>query len=300
MRIVVFGQQAFGKDVFDSLVAAGEEVVGVSTPKPREGRTDPLAEAAKEKNIPNVFTRELRKDEGFDEYLSWKPDLLVFAFVTDIVRQNVLDAATHGAIQYHPSLLPLHRGRAAMNWAILAGREETGLTIFWVDEGIDTGPVILQKKTNIGENDTVGSIYFNELYPMGVEALTEAVGLVRSGKAERVVQDESLATYEGPCEDSHGILNFSAHGQIVHNTIRGCEPQPGASAQLNDTNLKLFGSVYSPGGGVNDEPGTIIDIIDGAALVSTIGGTIKISRVQRLGEKKVAAGDVLKIGDVLS
>jgi methionyl-tRNA formyltransferase len=187
-----------------------------------------------------------------------------------------------------------------MNWAILAGREETGLTIFWVDEGIDTGPVILQKKTNIGENDTVGSIYFNELYPMGVEALTEAVGLVRSGKAERVVQDESLATYEGPCEDSHGILNFSAHGQIVHNTIRGCEPQPGASAQLNDTNLKLFGSAYSPGGAVNDEPGTIVDIIDGAAFVSTIGGTIKISRVQQLGEKKVAAGDVLKIGDVLS
>ena len=118
MRIVVFGQQAFGKDVFDSLVAAGEEVVGISTPKPREGRTDPLAEAAKEKDIPNVYTRELRKDEGFDEYLSWKPDLLVFAFVTDIVRQNVLGAATHGAIQYHPSLLPLHRGRAAMNWAI--------------------------------------------------------------------------------------------------------------------------------------------------------------------------------------
>ena len=142
MRIVVFGQQAFGKDVFDSLVAAGEEVVGISTPKPREGRTDPLAEAAREKNIPNVFTRQLRKDEGFAEYLSWKPDLLVFAFVTDIVRQNVLDAATHGAIQYHPSLLPLHRGRAAMNWAILAGRQETGLTIFWVDEGIDTGPII--------------------------------------------------------------------------------------------------------------------------------------------------------------
>lgn len=300
MRIVVFGQQAFGKDVFDSLITAGEEVVGISTPKPREGRTDPLAEAAKEKDIPNVFTRELRKAEGFDEYLSWKPDLLVFAFVTDIVRQNVLGAATHGAIQYHPSLLPLHRGRAAMNWAILAGREETGLTIFWVDEGIDTGPIILQKKTNINKDDTVGSIYFNELYPMGVEALTEAVGLVRSGKAERIMQNESLATYEGPCEDNHGILNFSAHGQIVHNTIRGCDPQPGASAQHNENNLKLFGSSYNPGGAVNDEPGTIVEIIDGAALVSTVGGTVKISRVQQPGEKKVAAGDVLRIGDVLS
>ncbi|HIE83785.1 MAG TPA: methionyl-tRNA formyltransferase, partial [Dehalococcoidia bacterium] len=200
----------------------------------------------------------------------------------------------------HPSLVPLHRGRAAMNWAILAGRKETGLTIFWVDEGIDTGPIILQKKTNISEDETVGSIYFNELYPMGVEALTEAVGLVRSGKAESIVQNESLATYEGPCEDNHGILNFSAHGQIVHNTIRGCDPQPGASAQLNEINLKLFGSSYNPGGAVNDKPGTVVEITDGAAVVSTIGGTVKISRVQQPGEKKVAAGDVLRLGDVLS
>ena len=119
MRIVVFGQQAFGKDVFDSLQEAGENVVGVSTPKIADGKSDPLDDAAKDAGIPNIFTRELRNEEKFNEYLSWQPDLLVFAFVTDIVRQNVLDAATHGAIQYHPSLLPLHRGRAAMNWAIL-------------------------------------------------------------------------------------------------------------------------------------------------------------------------------------
>ena len=108
-----------------------------------------------------------------------------------------------------------------MNWAILQGREETGLTIFWVDEGIDTGPVILQKRTPIEADDTVGSIYFNRLYPMGVEALTEAVGLVRTGDAPSIVQDETIATYEGPCEPEHGVINFSAHGQLVHNTIRG-------------------------------------------------------------------------------
>ena len=299
MRIVVFGQQAFGKDVFDSLQEAGENVVGVSTPKIADGKSDPLDDAAKDAGIPNIFTRELRNEEKFNEYLSWQPDLLVFAFVTDIVRQNVLDAATHGAIQYHPSLLPLHRGRAAMNWAILQGREETGLTIFWVDEGIDTGPVILQKSTPIEADDTVGSIYFNRLYPMGVEALTEAVGLVRTGDAPSIVQDETIATYEGPCEPEHGVINFGGHGQLVHNTIRGCDPQPGASASLNGSTLKLFGSSYLPGGGVKDVPGTVLSATDQGVEVSVIGGSITLQRVQQPGSKKVPASEILSVGDIL-
>jgi len=297
MRIVLFGQAAFGKDVFEALVAAGEEVVGVSTPRPGS-RPDPLFEAAMQHKIPVIETPSLRQDEPFKQYLALKPDLLVFAFVTDIVRKRVLEAATYGAIQYHPSLLPLHRGRAAMNWAITAGATTTGISIFWVDEGIDTGPILLQREVEIAENDTVGTLYFDRLYPMGVEALVEAVRLVREGNAPRIEQDHSLATYEPPAAAEHARIDWQQHGRVVHNLIRGSDPQPGAWCILKDAPLRLFGSQWRPGH-PDQPPGTVVAIVDGAAEISTIGGTIIINRVQRDGQGKDAAGNVLQAGDVL-
>ena len=174
MRIVLFGQAAFGKDVFDALQAAGEDIVGVSTPKPGE-RGDPLHDAATEAGIPVLITRALRKDETFEQYQALDPELLVFAFVTDIVRKNVLDVPKHGTIQYHPSLLPKNRGISSMAWPVINGETKTGVSIFWVDEGIDTGPILIQREVDILPEDTVGSMYFDRLYPMGVEMLTEAV-----------------------------------------------------------------------------------------------------------------------------
>ena len=156
--------------------------MGVSTPRQGQ-RPDPLFEAACVAGVPIIETPDLRQDGPFEQYLALKPDLLVFAFVTDIVRKRVLDAATYGAIQYHPSLLPLHRGRTAMNWAIISGAEKTGLSIFWVDEGIDTGPILLQREIEIGPDDTLGTIYFGNLYQMGVTALVDAVRMVREGTA---------------------------------------------------------------------------------------------------------------------
>jgi methionyl-tRNA formyltransferase len=297
MRIVLFGQAAFGKDVFEALRAAGEEVVGVSTPR-QGSRTDPLFEAATAARVPVIETPALRKDEPFQQYLALKPDLLVFAFVTDIVRKRVLDAAVHGAIQYHPSLLPLHRGRTAMNWAIMAGAQKTGLTVFWVDEGIDTGPIVLQREMEIAPNDTVGSLYFDRLYPMGIEALVDAVRMVRVGNAPRIRQDDSQATYEPPCGPEHAKVDWFQHGRVVHNLVRGCDPQPGAASRLRNETVRLFGSRYQPGH-PDQPPGTVVAIVDGRAEVSAIGGTITIERVQRDGQAKVAAGDVLQAGDVL-
>jgi methionyl-tRNA formyltransferase len=297
MRIVLFGQAAFGRDVFEALRTAGEEVVGVSTPRPGT-RPDPLFEAATAADVPVIETPALRRDEPFEAYQAWRPDLLVFAFVTDIVRKRVLDAATHGAIQYHPSLLPLHRGRTAMNWAIMSGTERTGLTIFWVDEGIDTGPILLQREVAIGPEDSVGSLYFNHLYPMGVEALVEAVRLVREGSAPRTPQDHQRATYEPPCGPEHAKVDWYQHGRVVGNLIRGCDPQPGATATLRGEPLRLFDARYRPGA-PDEPPGTVVTLIDGAAEIAVIGGTIIAGRVQREGNAKVAASDVLRAGDVL-
>jgi len=297
MRIVLFGQAAFGKDVFEALIEAGEQIVGVSTPR-AGSRPDPLAEAATARGIPNIETPALRQDDPFQQYLDLKPDLLVFAFVTDIVRKRVLDAATYGAIQYHPSLLPAHRGRSAMNWAITSGAAKTGLTIFWVDEGIDTGPVILQREVEVDEDDTVGSLYFNHLYPMGVQALVEGVRLVREGDAPRRDQDETRATYEPPAAAEHARIDWMQHARVVHNLIRGSDPQPGAWSLLQGAPLRIFGLHFQPGH-PEQPPGTVVDTADGQAVIAAIGGSVVVQRVQREGEAKVAAAEVLHPGDVL-
>ena len=297
MRIVLFGQAAFGKDVFEALRAAGEEIVGVSTPRPGS-RPDPLFEAASIAGVPVIETPALRQDGPFEQYLALKPDLLVFAFVTDIVRKRVLDAATHGAIQYHPSLLPLHRGRTAMNWAIISGAEKTGLSIFWVDEGIDTGPILLQREVEIAPADSVATLYFDRLYPMGVEALVEATRLVREGNAPRVPQNHALATYEAPCGPEHANIDWMHHSRVVSNLIRGCDPQPGAVSQLRGEPVRLFEAQLRPGA-PGEPPGTVMAIVDGRAEIAGVGGTIVIGRAQRAGAAKQAAGEVLMVGDVL-
>src|SRR5512141_2346815 len=202
MKIALIGQAAFGKAVFDALLAAGEQIVAVSSITGSEERPDPLWAAAGDVGIARFPTGQLKKPDVLDAYAKTAPDLGVMAFVTHILPERVLDLPPHGTIQYHPSLLPRHRGISAMHWAIRQGNERTGLTIFWVDKGIDTGPVLLQREAAIDPDDTVGSLYFDKLFQPGVEALVESVRLVREGAAPRIAQDEALATYEPPADDS--------------------------------------------------------------------------------------------------
>jgi methionyl-tRNA formyltransferase len=301
MRIALFGQAAFGKDVLDALRAAGEQVVGVSTPRPG-ARPDPLATAAAEAGLPVIATPDLRKPEAFEAYRAWGAELLVFAFVTDIVRKNVLDAAPRGAIQYHPSLLPKHRGRSSIAWPVIAGEAETGVTVFWVDEGIDTGPVLIQRTVPIGPEDSVATLYFNQLYPLGVAMLTEAVGLVREGRAPRLEQDHPAASYEPPLGPEHGDIDWSRPGRALFNHVRGCDPTPGAAAQLREGSravVRLFNARYADAA-PTEAPGTVTAVRDGGAVeIATIGGLLTVARVQPEGAAKVAAAEVLRAGDVL-
>src|SRR5213082_2081382 len=176
MRIVVHGQQAFGKAVLEALIMRGEDVVAVYVAPEKEGaRADPLKEAALAAKLPVYQPASYRKPEVWEECRALKPDLQVMAFVTLFVPSEFLNIPTHGSIQYHPSLLPKGRGASAINWPIINGETETGLSIFWPDDGLDTGDVLLQKTTPISNTDTLGSVYFDRLFPMGVDAMMEAV-----------------------------------------------------------------------------------------------------------------------------
>src|SRR6516162_6772509 len=173
MRIVVHGQQAFGKAVLEALLKRGEDVVGVYVAPEKPGqKADPLKEAALAAKLPVFQPASYRK-----------PEVQVMAFVTLFVPEEFLNIPTHGSIQYHPSLLPAYRGASAINWPIILGEKETGLSIFWPDNGLDTGDVLLQKKTPISGTDTLGTVYFDRLFPLGVEAMLESVDLVKAGKA---------------------------------------------------------------------------------------------------------------------
>ena len=227
MRIVVHGQQAFGKAVLEALLERGEDVVAVYAP-PEGGRPDPLAEAAEAAGLPLVRPASFKDPAVLEEFRALEPDLQVMAFVTLIVPAEFLSVPTHGTIQYHPSLLPLHRGRSAINWPVIKGETETGLTVFWPDGGIDTGDVLLQRRTPISATDTLGSLYFDRLFPMGVDALVDAVGLVQGrdgapAAAGRVSGHLRGAVREG--ERAHRL------GQAVPAAPRpGARLRPGARA----------------------------------------------------------------------
>src|SRR5207344_1464351 len=200
MRIVVHGQQAFGKAVLEALLKRGENVIAVYVAAEKPGaKADPLKEAALAAKLP-VYQPA--------SYRTLKPDLQVMAFVTLFVPEDFLNIPTKGSIQYHPSLLPKYRGPSAINWPIIQGDTETGLSIFWPDNGLDTGDVLLQKKTPISDTDSLGSVYFDRLFPMGVEAMLEAVDLVKAGKAPRIKQDHAQATYEGRCGPDNARIDW--------------------------------------------------------------------------------------------
>jgi methionyl-tRNA formyltransferase len=303
MRIVVHGQQAFGKAVLEKLLERGEDVIAVYGAEDKNGRVDPLIAFAREKGLPVYQPKSFRNNEEVAvEFRALKPDLQVMAYVTKFVPSAFLDIPTHGSIQYHPSLLPLHRGPSSINWPIIMGSKKTGLTIFWPDDGLDEGPVLLQKEVDIQPDDTLGSLYFNHLFPMGVEAMVEAIDMVRNGTAPKVVQDESKATYESWCKADDVQLDWSKPVDDVYNMIRGSDPQPGAWSTHNGKTLKIFDSARNSGDG--GPAGSITAITDDGFTVAGKGGAIDVKRVrpedgQKMSAAEYAAESGMKVGDVL-
>ncbi len=303
MRIVIIGQAAFGEKTLQALTEMGEEVIGVYTPPDIPGRADPLKELAAQSGIPTFQPEGMRALEVYDEYIKLKPDLNVMAFVTSIIPESIFSYPKLGTIQYHPSLLPKHRGGSAINWAIINGETKTGVTIFWPDKGIDAGPILLQKEVEISPDDTVGSLYFGKLFPLGIEALVESVELVKKGTAPRIAQDESHATYEGLCTEKDSVIDWLQPVNKVYKLIRGTNPQPGAITHLRGKRFKIFDSELVVGE-MNGLPGQVIDITERGVKVASIGGAILVKRVQVEGSPKIAGAELaeqadLKVGDKL-
>jgi len=291
VRVSIIGQAAFGEAVFRRLRDDSFDIAAVCAPAPIDGgRPDPLWSAASGAGLALFEVAALGNPEARQRWLDIAGDLSVMAFVTDILPESIFKAPRLGTIQYHPSLLPLHRGASAINWAIINGDSETGLSIFWPEHGIDTGPVLLQKTCPIGPDDTVGSLYFDRLFGMGVDAMSEAVRLVAEGRAPKLTQNHALATYEPPCRDEHARIRWHEPAAHIYRLIRGCNPQPGAWTTYGEAQLRIFDCRLT-GGQEPGMPGRILGVDDEGFVIRLNGGVLRVLRVQPAGAKKVGAAE---------
>ena len=296
MRIAIMGQAAFGAKVLETLADRGEEVIAAWLPQGKAGaKPDPLKLAADSRRIPVVQPASYKAPDALREFQKLNPDLLIMAFVTDIIPLAFIETPARGSICYHPSLLPRHRGGSAINWTLIMGDKEAGLSIFWADAGIDTGPILLQKRVSIDPEDTTGSLYFNRLFPLGIEAIAESVDLIKAGRAPRLVQDESLATYEPLCNDQVARVDWKRPAEEVHNLIRGCDPQPGAYTFFQSTRVRLFDARRGDAV-LGARPGEVIGVDSGGFIVAADGGTIRIGKVRTEAGKQDAAAFAAQVG----
>jgi methionyl-tRNA formyltransferase len=299
MRILIVGQGPFGEKVLQVLIQRGEEIVGTFSPPDKRG--EGMSVLAEKSRIPSFRPGLMKEPQVYEATVKLKPELAILAFVTDIIPEKLLAVPFLGTICYHPSILPRHRGASAMNWALIQGDTRTGLTIFWVDKGIDTGPILLQKEVEIKPDDTTGSLYFNKLFPMGVDAMVEAVELIKKGNAPRIPQDDSRATYEPPCDDRVASVNFEKPIKDIYNLIRGCDPQPGAYTTYQGKRVRFYEAKMASSA-MDRQPGEIVAIEDGDVQIAVKGGIIQIGKLrvdkgEKIGPAEFAKSIGVKVRD---
>jgi methionyl-tRNA formyltransferase len=295
MKLAIVGQQDFGKAVLEAFLARGDRVAGVFCAPEKEGaKPDPLKVAAQERSIGVFQFASLKSDEARAALRSLDVDLGIMAYVLQFAPQDFVSIPRLGTIQYHPSLLPKHRGPSSINWPIIRGETKTGLTIFRPTDGLDEGPVILQKDAVIGPDDTLGSVYFERLFPLGVAAMLEAADLVVAGRHTETVQDESQASYEGWCRAAEAKIGWHDHVDHVYDVIRGCNPAPGAWTTLAGKKIQIFDARKHPVrtfGAVKGKPGEVTEIGPDSIRITAHGGQIEVLKLKAEDGKKMAAAE---------
>ncbi|XP_012931080.1 cytosolic 10-formyltetrahydrofolate dehydrogenase isoform X2 [Heterocephalus glaber] len=250
MKIAVIGQSLFGQEVYCHLRKEGHEIVGVFTIPDKDGKADPLGLEAKKDGVPVFkFPRWRARGQALPDvvakYQALGAELNVLPFCSQFIPMEVIDAPRHGSIIYHPSLLPRHRGASAINWTLIHGDKKGGFTVFWADDGLDTGDLLLQKECEVLPDDTVSTLYNRFLFPEGIKGMVEAVRLISEGKAPRLPQPEEGATYEGIQKKETAKINWDQPAEAIHNWIRGNDKVPGAWTEACGQKLTFFNSTLN-------------------------------------------------------
>ncbi|XP_051874090.1 cytosolic 10-formyltetrahydrofolate dehydrogenase [Pristis pectinata] len=291
MKIAVIGQSLFGQEVYKELKKAGHEIVGIFTIPDKDGKEDALGECSPRDGTP-VFKYPRWRVKGkaipevVGEYSSLGAELNVLPFCSQFIPMEVIDFPKHGSIIYHPSLLPRHRGASAINWTLIHGDKKGGFSIFWADDGLDTGPILMQRECEVFPDDTINTLYKRFLFPEGIKAMVESVDLIAAEKAPRIKQPEDGATYEGIQKKENAKINWDQPAEAIHNWIRGNDKVPGAWSEVNGHKLTFFGSTLldsgPPQGQTLDIPGAHKPAVVGKNGLVLFGNDGKMLLVKNL------------------
>jgi methionyl-tRNA formyltransferase len=309
MRIVFIGTGEIGVPTLRALLDSEHEVVGIVTqpdkPVGREQRVEPSPikkEIARSGGFqtPKAFgagkpplevlqPAKIKDPQAIEELRALKPDVIVVVAYGQILPRDVLEIPRLACLNLHASLLPRWRGAAPIQAAIAAGDRETGITVIYMDEGLDTGEILLQRSLEILPNDTGGSLH-DRLAQIGPEAFLESLRLVAAGNALRVPQDNARATYAPKLKREHGLIDWSESAEAIEKKIRAYNPWPGAFMKVDRQNLKIFSASVVD---LNGEPGEILRG-DKDLIVATGKGALSLAEVQLEGKRRMSAAEFLR------
>ena len=297
MRIAFLGTPDFAVPSLRALVGAGHEIAGVFTqpdrPRDRGQKTQPTPTkaAALELGLPTFAFERIRRAEGVAALAGLQPDLMVTAAFGQILPQRILDIPKLGCVNVHGSLLPRYRGPAPIQWAVINGEAETGITTMATDAGVDTGDMLLQRATAIGPDETAGEL-FDRLASLGAETLLETLRLMEAGKLARTPQNHELATHFPMLTRETGSIDWSKSAAAIHNLVRGVNPWPGAWTMCDGQVMKIWRTRPQEGSG---QPGRILRAdAKGGLLVGCGEGALEVLELQMPGGRRMAATDYLR------
>ena len=297
MRVIFLGTPDFGIPALKRLIAEGHEVLCVVTqpdrPQGRKMVLTPCAmkQAAQALGLPVFSPEKINSEESLAYLASLNADVMVTAAYGQILRKKILSMTPYGIVNIHGSLLPRYRGAAPIQWALIDGEKETGVTTMQTERGVDTGAILVVKKLAIADTDTAETL-FAKLSDLGADAIAETLSRLEAGTLTPVPQDESLATHCRMLEKSDGYLDFADSARALSCRIRGVTPWPGAQALLRGKAVKIL-EAEAVEGGAKGEPGAILSL--GETIdVAAGSGVLRIRRLQEAGKKPNSAAEYLR------
>jgi methionyl-tRNA formyltransferase len=299
MKILFMGTPDFAAVTLEKLIASEHELIGVVTqPDKQKGRghelsCSPVKELAIKHDIPVYQPNKVKEPEFLDTVRAMAPEVIVVAAFGQILPKAFLEIPSYGCINVHGSLLPKYRGAAPIQYSIIDGESETGITIMYMDVGIDTGDMILQASLPISESETGGSL-FDKMAHLGADLLLEALEQLKAGTAERIPQDNDQATYVKILNKDMGLLDFNQPAVKLERLIRGLNPWPSAYTYLEGKTLKLWQADVEPLMDGSALPGQIIEVRKDSFVVATGDGALVIKELQQEGKKRMTSDAFLR------
>ena len=300
MKVMFMGTPDFAVPTLEAIIEAGHEVTCVVTqPDKTKGRGQevvftPVKECAVKHNIPVFQPERIKAAESIEELKKFEFDVIVVVAFGQILSKEILDMPKYGCINVHSSLLPKYRGAAPIQWTIVYGEEKTGVTTMYMDEGLDTGDIILQEETPISDKETGGSLH-DRLAVMGADLLVKTLPLLENGQVKRTPQEHKKSNYVGMLNKAMGEIDFNKSASELDRLVRGLSPWPSAYTFIDDKMLKIWDvEVLADNSYENASVGEIVKVDKENIYVKTADGILKLEDVQLQGKKKMDCASFLR------